>query len=307
MSAKSLCAMLITRSLKDLTEEEEEIVADYLHDMGVNVRSDATPASMCVKLLEKLMAKELGKKVPITAFANQVQAAEIENQRLLVLKRKEMARDKVRSQLVAKSAVLPGCIDAKLGILSSNVVPYDLLIDRELGIQALNDSTGENLLQYSAVISIASELYEQIFNQIDDPVIQITSFDGRIAYGRIAAAHQNKPTVIYISPLVATLLGVGDNSKALLKLCNSLPIVANIKFTYYGSQAELDGVLPLLIERLPALVNAYSYLSMGMVIQATMKGDRVRVDGLYDAAERPIFAGILPFGDNQLPFTIDPE
>ncbi len=309
MSAKSLCAMLITRSLKDLTADEEEIVVDYLTDLGIDVDADATPKSMCLELLERTMAKELGKKVPLTAYANQLKDAELEKARLVAVKRREITRNRLRTDLEAQSNVLPGCIDAKLGILSSNVVPYDLVVDQELGLQQLNDSTGENLLQYSAVISIATELYDRIFNQIDDPVIEIKSFDGHVAYARIGGAHQDKPTTIYISPLVAAILGFGlkTKTKALLKLCNSLPEVAHVKFTYYGSKAELDSLMPLIVERLPNLVNAYSYLSLGMIIPVTTDGARVRVDGLYDKQERPIFAGIIPFGDVQLPYEITEE
>ena len=309
MSAKSLCAMLITRSLKDLTDDEEEVVVDYLSDLGIDVDADASPKSMCVELLERLMAKELGKKVPLTAYANQLKQEEVEKAKLVALKRKDIMRNRVRNELEAKSAVLPGCIDAKLGILSSTVIPYDLLVDQELGLHRLDDSTGENLLQYSAVISIATDLYDRIFNQIDDPVIQITSFDGHVAYARIAGSHLDRAEVIYVSPLVAAILGAGEKLrlKAFLKLCNSLPTIDNVKFTYYGSQPELNQLLPLLIERLPGLINAYSYLSLGMVIPVTVNGSRVRVDGLFDRDGRPIFAGILPFGSTELPFTIDPE
>ena len=34
-NAKELCAMLITRSLKDLNEDEEEIVVDYLEKLRI--------------------------------------------------------------------------------------------------------------------------------------------------------------------------------------------------------------------------------------------------------------------------------
>lgn len=309
MSAKSLCAMLITRSLKDLTEDEEEVVVDYLTDLGIDVDADAKPREICVELLERLMAKELGKKVPLTAYANQIKEAEVEKAKLVAVKRKEIMRNRVKGELQAKVKVLPGCIDAKLGILSSTVVPYDAVVDRELGLQRVDDSTGDNLSRYSAVISISNDLYDRIFNQINDPVIEITSFDGHTAYARIAASHDGPDTLIRISPLVAAILNTGDKPrfKTLLKLCNSLPTVSNVKFTYYGGQDELNKILLLLIDRLPSLVNAYSYLSLGMVIAATLEGDRVRVDGLYDADQRPIFAGILPFGDNQIPFTVDPE
>jgi hypothetical protein len=69
-SAKELCALLITRALKDLGEEEEEVVVDYLESIGVEVDLDMKPRDMCIALLEKTMVKELGKKVPMTAYAN---------------------------------------------------------------------------------------------------------------------------------------------------------------------------------------------------------------------------------------------
>ena len=66
MSAKSLCAMLITRSLKDLTEEEEEIVADYLHDMGVSVRCDA--GFNVRQTVGKIDGQRIGQESPYNRF-----------------------------------------------------------------------------------------------------------------------------------------------------------------------------------------------------------------------------------------------
>lgn len=37
-NAKELCAMLITRSLKDLNDEEEEIVVDYLEKLKIKTK-----------------------------------------------------------------------------------------------------------------------------------------------------------------------------------------------------------------------------------------------------------------------------
>ena len=57
MSAKQLCAQLVTRALQDLTEEEEEVVVDYLESAGISVDLDANPRELCTLLLEKLCKK----------------------------------------------------------------------------------------------------------------------------------------------------------------------------------------------------------------------------------------------------------
>jgi hypothetical protein len=301
--------MLITRSLKDLNQDEEEVVVDYLTSLGIDVDADATPKSMCVELLEKTMAKELGRKVPLTAYANQVREAELEKTKIANLRRKEITRNRVKSELEAKSAILPGCIDAKLKILSSAVIPYELVVDPQLGLETINDSTGENLRQYAAVVAVSESIYGEVFNQLDDPIIEISTFDHRRAYARIATSHPGSSEVVLISPLVASIMGLGDRqrTKAFLKLCNSFPEIDHVEFTYYGTKTELDALLPLMIERLPKIINAYSYLSLGMVFPVNLEGARVRVDGLYDANQRPIFAGIIPFGSNDLPFNIREE
>lgn len=51
-SAKELCAMLITRALKDLNEDEEEIVVDYLEKIGVKTKLTMKPRELCTLLLE---------------------------------------------------------------------------------------------------------------------------------------------------------------------------------------------------------------------------------------------------------------
>ena len=109
--------------------------------------------------------------------------------------------------------------------------------------------------------------------------------------------------------MVAFLLDIGQRDGGFLKLCSSMPDIAKAKFTFYGSREELDGVLQKLIEKLPSVINAFSYLSLGMILMTNIDGKEihVRVDGLTDFDERPIFAGLIPFGSGDLPFDIEAD
>ena len=71
--------MLITRSLKDLNEDEEEIVVDYLESLKIKTKLSMKPRELCTLLLEKAMEKDIGAKVPITAYANSLLAKEAQS------------------------------------------------------------------------------------------------------------------------------------------------------------------------------------------------------------------------------------
>ena len=60
MSAKELCAMLITRGVKNLTDEEEDVVVDYLESLGIQTNIDDSSKDMCLTLLEKSMQEDMG-------------------------------------------------------------------------------------------------------------------------------------------------------------------------------------------------------------------------------------------------------
>lgn len=303
MSAKELCAMLITRSLKDLNDDEEEIVVDYLESIGIEVGLEMKPKEMCLVLLEKTMQKELGRKVPISAYANSLiekkseetqKKKELYNKREIEDKRKQTERKLEKTQL-------PGCVPTNLPILSKGL--YDLVIDPDLGIVQLNDGTS----QYSAVVSLSENLYNSIFSQLSNPILELSTSKGYKSYARIGDIHNESANTIYISPLVAHILNVSGKDGAFLRLCTSLPEISKAKFTYYGSETELDKILRELIKKLPSVVNAFSYLSLGMILLTNInnKEVKIRVDGLIDSNERPIFAGLIPFAETDLPFEID--
>ena len=99
-----------------------------------------------------------------------------------------------------------------------------------------------------------------------------------------------------------------------LKLCISLPEIKKIDFTFYGGEKELNENLKVIIEKVPNLINAFSYLSLGMVLTLDLAAEgspakeiQIRVDSLFDEDERPLFAGIIPFGLSNLPFDIKPD
>jgi len=297
-SAKELCALLITRGLKDLGEDEEEIVVDYLEDIGIEVDLDAKPRDLCAALLEKAMVKDLGKKVPLTAYANSLLGkvekvkSKIEN---IADKRKNLVR-----ALENRVKNLPGCIVSDDKILQKTM--YDFKTDENLGIMVLEN----NEMRYSAVVSLSQNLYDKIFSKYESPVLELISSKGSRAYGRVAEIHSDSDNIVYISPLLAKILDIGTKGGGFLKLCSSLPEIRRINFTFYGTDAKLQKSLKKIIDETPSVINAFSYLSLGLMLIFVIDGKEVelRVDGLFDADDSPIFAGVIPFSESDIPFDI---
>lgn len=305
--AKQLCAQLITRALKSLDEDQEEIVVDALEKLGIETDIDMSAKDMCVALLEKTMQQELGKRVPISAYANSLltKGKEEAEEKATKTQRLDLAnrRKQLKAQLEGKSSNLAGCIPNPERILSKNL--YTVVVDPSIGIVELEDGTQ----QYTAVISLPTALYTRIFTSLENPVIEISTAKGNKAYARLTEPLETNDNVISVSPLVALIAGIKERDGAFLKLCASLPYIARARFTYYGTKAELNELLPNLIIRLPQVVNAFSYLSLGMLLLTDINGREVtvRVDELLDEDDTPIFAGLISPGEGDLPFEIESD
>jgi hypothetical protein len=307
-SAKELCAMLITRSIQDLNVDEEEIVVDYLTDLGFDVDLDTKPRELCRLLLETTMKREfVGKNVPMTAYANSLltkekNEAEVKKQRA---KRMELndKREASRRKLERREKELPGCDVSNAKIFQSTL--YDIIFDPELGYDEAEDI-------HRTLVKVNEAQYNELFVNVDNPIIEITSNKGDKAFARVDGYHHDAKNVIFASQLVLDLLNVKegvDRAQGFVKLCNTLPNIAHIKFTYYGSQEILDEDLEFLPLQLPKIINGYSYLSLGMVLTVHYgaREPQVRVESLEDPDNRPIFAGLVPFGENDIPFDIEPD
>ena len=299
MSAKQLCAQLVTRALQDLTEEEEEVVVDYLESARISVDLDANPRELCTLLLEKTMQKDIGRRVPMTAYANSLLGKSQAQTRKVDMTKTRQQKERL---LEKEHSQLPGC---QLSPVQIPKTLYELKVDPDLGIMEL--STGES--QYTSMVSLPMNLYEKVFSAETSPVLEIVTDRGERGYARIGEPHSESDTTIYVSPLIGTMLNITKRSGAFIKLCSSLPIINHIDFTFYGDQKELDGVLGQLIVKLPEVIEAFSYLSLGMVLNSQI-GDKmvkVRVDGLTDANNRIIFAGLIPFGISDIAFDVSPD
>lgn len=306
MSAKQLCASLITRALKSLDEDQEEVVVDYLSSLGIDVDVDTKPKEMCLQLLEKTMAIELGKKVPMSAYANSV--LDIENKKSedkeLALKTERIrhARQLKTEELEKRYNLLSQCRGPS--IFEKKL--YTTITDENVGIIFNLDNT----IQHSASISIHISLYEEIFKTMKNPVVEITSSRGKKSYARLDQPHdQPDRQTVYISPLLQNLLGANSHDGAFLRICTSLPTIKSVKFAFYGSQAELDPLLERLIQILPQAINLLSYMAIGLVINTNIDGKRVsvRIDELLDSNDTPIFAGLIAFGEVDVPMEIEPD
>ena len=303
-SAKELCAMLITRSLKGLNEEEEDVLIDYMYDIGIEVEVDTKPKDMCVMLLEKTMQKDLGRRVPISAYANSLLGKEEEKKKVKKVKQDQMKTQRDRKakeeELEKMDRKLPGCIPGEPKVFSKTL--YEIIVNPGVGIVSLDDGTS----QYTSLVSVSDSLYQKIFMNFTNPVLEITTSKGKKAYARVGEPHAGPSDLVYISPLIGALVGTENRDGAFIKLCSALPEIKKLDFTYYGKKEDLEKILPKLREKLPAVINAFSYLSLGMVLNTTIGGKKVevRVDRLEDNSENPIFSGLLPFGESDLPFEV---
>lgn len=321
MSAKELCAKLMTRAIKSLSDEEEEIVVDYLEKkLKVKTKLNMKPQQLCTLLLEKTIEQELGKdkvgKVPITAYANtllgkeqvaaverkkarqEAEESEFRKQQLVEINmRRKLALEKLENE----SKRLPGCIASDEDIF---LPEYNIIVDNAIGISPLPDGTSV----YSAQVAVPQSLYDRVFANNDDPILEFRNGKHR-AYARISAPHEFEADIIYVSPLVGLQLMIEEVGNSNVNLCISLPRIGKAKFLYYGFKKDLINMLPTLIEKLPYVINAFSYLYLGMILVTNVEGKeiKIRVDGLYDEENSPIFAGLLQSTDADLPFEIDAE
>lgn len=304
-SAKELCAMLITRGIKTLSEDEEDVVIDYLDDIGIETLIDDSPKELCMKLLETTMMKDMGRRVPISAYANSLVEKEQEAKvaKKLVRSERETKTKRRNLEMVLSNKKLPGCVPDQSGIFNKTL--YTFITNPEVGIAQLSDNT----LQYNAEVSINRQLYEKVFLNVPNPILELTTTFGNKGYARITSVHNESPDIIYISPLVGTILNTDSAKQGYVKLCVDIPRVSKVDFTYYGDQKSLDEILDQLITKLPSVINAFSYLSLGMLLKTTVNDQEVivRVDKLHDLDDDPIFVGIIPVGESDIPFEIEPD
>jgi hypothetical protein len=314
-NAKELCSLLITRGIKNLSEDEEDIVVDYLDSIGIDVSIDDKPRDMCETLLRKLMEEK--SNIPLTAFANKVLADEKNKKEQIIQKKKQIVQEKAKkkkeselkikrisdqSEIAKMENNLPGCIK------NNNIFevkPYWIQVDDRIGVQTLSDGTA----QYKAIMTLPYDVYFKIVSEYQSyyPVVEI-KVGNKTAYAGI----EPYDGPILISPLIRDILELNDyrtRLEAYLSFCNSMPIIKSIVFTYYGSQEELDKFLPDMIHRLPETINAFAYLSLGLVLRTIINGQEtlVRVDRLVDSNDDLVFAGISPDGESDIPFEIYAE
>ena len=303
MSAKELCALLITRQLENVNEEQEDLIVDYLDELGIDVDIDEKPQQICRKLLQLTMQEELGRTVPLTAYANKILGTEKSKRKEKDTKKVLEKRKEKKQKLKRKSRELPGCIPAE-NMLKGLFI---FIVDPDLGIET--DMEGDKY--YKAVVAVSPNLFEKIFLATTDPIIELTTSKGDKGYARVSTpADIAADNMIYVTPLVATMLNLTDvTTEGFVKLCIKMPTIGKIDFTFYGSQEALDKNLSDLVRKLPLMINAFSSIQLGMEINVRKNGNTitVRVDELRDTDGEKIYAGIIPFGLTDIPFDIEPD
>ncbi len=307
-NAKELCAMLITRQLKTLSEDEEDVVVDYLDDLGIDVDIDAKPREICMTLLDKVMEKDLGRRVPITAYANTLLSKE-ESAKDIKEKQKEERklqnkRKNKKEKLNKNKDNLIGCVtDPNLSIPRNQI--FEFRTAQNLGIKTTNGKQ-----YYAAVVTVSQQLYQRIFSSVSNPILELRTHRQDRGYVRIEGTnHDNNENMIYVSPLVSQMLDFGTYSHGYVRICVTMPEVKKVDFTYYGSKAALTNDMEKLLTGLPPIINAFSVLKLGMELLVPIddKVVTVRVDKLYDNEKDSIFAGVIPFGETDLPFDIEAD
>lgn len=310
MSAKEICAKLITRKLSQLSTDEMDEVYDFLDDKGYDINIDMSSRQLCTILMEDLMkddsiSKGLSGKsrIPMTAFANKV--LKDENEKRLIkeekmrLARIKRQRSEKKKELESQSRQLQGCRKNR-GFLPN--VMYNQVMDLDIGIFKSGDQE-----YYGAFIQVPMQLYMKIFNEIDSPIIELKTNTGLMTYARIEGPHNGNNRLIKTSPLISNLLD--DKSTVTLNLCIDMPIIENINFLYYGSEEELNSVRRELSVKLPDILNRLASLNLGMELQVMLDSGlkTVLVDGLYDLENTLVFSGIFPLGESNIDFNISPD
>ena len=308
-NAKKLCSMLITRALKELNEDEEDVVVDYLYEIGVDVRQDQNSKQLCIALLEKTMKDEKGHLVPITAFANEILGSSNERvEKIEKVEKKVDNRNKIETDLQSNKDDLTGCIvndKMKNRQVIDDSKFYEFQTDNSVGLM----TSGPNSSIYTSGIALSQKKYETVFSHLENPILELYISKTKRAFARITNVHDRDDNLILISPLVSSILGASKGA-CHVRICNSLRKIGSIKFTFYGTKKELDENMAQILEEVPLTINAFSYLSLGLVINTELNSGKkisLRVDQLLDENNTPIFAGLIPFGLTDLPFDVEPD
>ena len=305
MEATELCAKFITRQIQELNPDDLDEILYVLDNRGHDVPIDTNPRQICSLLMEDIMKQEGVRGAPITGYAHKV-IAEIEAKRIerdlrRIQAEKAAERKRKLDDLKSKQRILPGCTPDRSNIIKPPAV-YSIILDPDLGM----NSDGS----YSSFVLVPSELYSNIFMNVNNPVLEIRHVSNRMdkniySYARISGSHDFGDNYLVINPLVNNLLGGGDINKVTVKLCRNMPEIANITFTYYGNKEELGENLESLVERLPNIITNMNFLNLGMEIN--VNDNVVRVDELISINGENIYSGIFPLGESDIPFEIESE
>lgn len=304
-SAKELCARYITRQITELDEEEKDDIYYYLDDRGYEVTTETKPRQLCMMLMEDLIKKEGAGRIPITAYSHKIiqdldRAREVRARKYAEAEEKAQRRRKIM-ELERSSSVLPGCVKDRSGIVPN--VPYSFILDPAVGL--IRDSEGQEV--YKSLVNVPENIYMQIFTRgIDKPVLELSTPRGKKTYARIAGPHSGINNMLLLNFLTQEELGLREGDKIFMKLCVDMPEITSIMFTYYGTQEELNEILPELIVKLPKNINTMTSLKLGDEIHVDNRYT-VRIDKLYSEGGEEVFSGIFPLGYSNVPFEIEPE
>lgn len=313
MSAKELCAKLITRKLSDLSPDEKEDVYYWLDDRGYDLNVDMSSRTLCSMLMQDLMKEEVEKednikegmgrsvRIPMTAYANKVLQEEKAKRKQREKLRKTQKIRQVRQQNVKelqnKIVELPGCIRDNSGVIGQR--KYLALTEPNVG---LVNSQGTEYT--AAFVTVPQNMYGQIFDKSDNPILEITAGSGIKTHARIEGPHDGSDDIIFVSVLIAQILQ--SQTEVSLKLCVDMPIVKSINFTYYGTEKDLSKIEVELSEKLPEVINMLASLQLGMELQVALSSgiEKVLISELRDTQEREVYSAVLPLGLSEIPFEV---
>lgn len=296
-NAQELCSELLLNITKNLTDEEEELVVDYLDNIGIEVDLDVEQNKMCRMLFDSL-TKKLPGRVPVQALANKIlddrKIRLGENVETKTEESLEERRDKISDQLLTSGKTT--CVLDESNIVPTNQM-YKFITD-ELGITTESDYT-----HYNAVVKLPIKLYEKIFFNVENPVLKITKFGGNheSTYVKINGYNDKFYTnESIVEPIEIT--DITDDYKNRIIIDKHTPYISHVKFIYYGDKKELNK--NLLAIRNSLKENDVRSFRVGSTVLAD-KGYKFMVGSIKDENNRNVSIGRIKYDMDDIKFDIE--
>ncbi len=286
--AEKLCARLIVGRLDELTDDEKYDILIELEEFDIYLEEEDSSTHICKTLMNKASGK-----IPMTAYIHQfldkTEKREAAREAIYAEKRVVENRKKNKEELITRGEKMDNCV-GRSNLIFGKIVYH---------------AVEKNYINRSGYITIQKNIYIELTRQ-DSLIIEIELLNniGKKLYVRVSDYHDDYKKSIYVSSDLYNEIG---EIPFKISVCSDLPDITFISFEFFGLEEDLEKILPSLQMDLASMLSGFEALTLGKDIKLNMDDGNsfvARVVSLQSYGEE-IYAGKIPFGENDIPFEIN--